>query len=174
MMLDRLRRKLFLSVKVMGSEDHTADEKADLGVKELLDILRKGSSALSFQGMDLSTFLKANIEDILERSRSMDSVRDAKAKKDANVGGEDEDLLKDAEEEERRLLSGVAQVHCRVFEGKVVQGRKGNAQIASEWRELQKRARVDRTVVVNGITVISDHIAPAVEAVCSSPRERGM
>jgi SWI/SNF-related matrix-associated actin-dependent regulator of chromatin subfamily A member 5 len=168
MMLDRIRRKLFLSVKVMGSDNLTDNEKSDLGTKELLDILRRGSSALSSEGMDLGYFLKANIQEILEQSKSVDNIRDAKAKKDVlGVAHEvaDDCLLNDAEEEERQLLSGVAQVQCRLFEGNWVERRnQDNVQIANEWKALQKRARVDRTIVVDGITMISDHIAP--EVVC--------
>ena len=46
--------------------------------------------------------------------------------------------------EERELLSGVAQVQSRHFEGKVVTQAQNNKEIASEWRELQKRARAHR------------------------------
>jgi SWI/SNF-related matrix-associated actin-dependent regulator of chromatin subfamily A member 5 len=162
-MLDRIRRKLFLSVKVMGSDSDSKDSKnPDLKMKELLDILRKGSSALSRSddNMGLSQFLSANIDEILKASRERDNVRDAKLKKD--LGGEasmDETLLVDAEEEERRLLGGVAQVQSRVFEGRMIQ-KQSNKQIAKAWTELQKRARVDRTVVIDGITVIAAHVGP--------------
>src|SRR5262245_25746777 len=100
MMLDRLRRKLFLSVKVMGSDKPSSNESTDLGKAELLDILRRGSSALSQPGMPLTQFLAAGIDEILDASRSRDGVRDAKAKKELDAGA-DEQLLKDADEEER-------------------------------------------------------------------------
>ena len=77
-------------------------------------------------------------------------MRDAKLKKELNATGVEIDskLLVDAEAEERELLSGVAQVQSRLFEGKVVQN-QGNKEIAEEWRELQKRARVDRIVMID-------------------------
>jgi SWI/SNF-related matrix-associated actin-dependent regulator of chromatin subfamily A member 5 len=129
-MLDRIRRKLFLSVKVMGGSDNSsADESSSLGSTELMDILRKGSSALSRSdnGLDLQKFLDADIETILENSRSREGARDAKIKreykteiKDEFDGETVEKLLKSAEEEERALLSGIATVRCRLFEGKMV------------------------------------------------------
>lgn len=177
-MLDRIRRKLFLSLKVMSSnttnpssDDKDSEENAqNLKKAELMDILRKGSSAISREenGMDLGRFLNAPIDAILEESKAREGARDARMKKDLATGGdgginesvvkteETEKLLQDAEEEERRLLSGVAQVHSRLFEGQVVNRRQNNQEIAQEWKELQKRARTDRLVVVDGIHVVAD------------------
>ena len=165
-MLDRIRRKLFLSVKVMGGSDNPSSDNSQLGRSEVLDILRKGSSALSRSddGMSLGRFLDASITDILNDSRSRENIRDAKMKKEVDTGGSsmtteiDEKLLVDAEAEERALLSGVAQVQSRLFEGKVVQN-QNNKQIADEWQQLQKRARVDRLVMIDGIAVVADHVA---------------
>ena len=168
-MLDRIRRKLFLSVKVMGGSDNpgSSENNNQLGRSEVMEILRKGSSALSQGGgMDLSQFLDAPIAQILEFSKEKESARDAKIKQELKTEGGmdfefDQKLLVDAEEEERTLLSGVAQVHSRLFEGQVVKS-GNNKEIAEEWKELQKRARVNRLVIVNGIEVIADHIAPLV------------
>jgi len=179
-MLDRIRRKLFLSLKVMASNTiHTSSDGKEseenaqqLKKAELMDILRKGSSAISREdtGMDVGRFLNAPIDAILEESRAREGVRDARMKKDLATGGEcgtdesavkaeeTEKLLQDAEEEERRLLSGVAQVQSRLFEGQVVHRLQNNQQIAQEWEELQKRARVDRLVVVDGMHVLVDHM----------------
>jgi SWI/SNF-related matrix-associated actin-dependent regulator of chromatin subfamily A member 5 len=168
-MLDRIRRKMFLSLKVMSSSTSSPsnEDNTQLKTTELLDILRRGSSALSRSdvGMDLGTFLKASIQQILNDSREREGVRDVKLKKemvsshdtteDINI---DEKALLNAEEEERKLLSGIAQVQSRLFEGKLIKRNQNNHQIAQEWRELQKRARIDRTVVVDGITVIADHM----------------
>jgi SWI/SNF-related matrix-associated actin-dependent regulator of chromatin subfamily A member 5 len=167
-MLDRLRRKLFLSVKVMGAENDSAGSDNSLKAKELMDILRKGSSALSRSddGMDFSRFLNAGIEEILNASRTRENIRDAKVKQELSVGDiEDKALLRDVEAEELKLLSGVAQVQSRLFEGQMVQP-CSNTDIATEWKNLQKRARVDRTVVIDGITVIAAHVGP--EAVSGS------
>ncbi|KIJ13016.1 hypothetical protein PAXINDRAFT_163783 [Paxillus involutus ATCC 200175] len=180
-MLDRIRRKLFLSLKVMSATPSAApssggtqsEENAQFKYTELMDILRKGTSAISRtdSGMDFGRFLVAPIHDILEGSREREGARDARIKKDLKADGTDgadglkikaeetEKLLQDAEEEERRLLSGVAQVHSRLFEGKVVDRPQNNQQIADEWQELQKRARVDRLVVVDGIHVVAEHLA---------------
>ena len=178
-MLDRIRRKLFLSIKVMGSDNPSSTtESSQLGSSELMDILKKGSSALSGAdacGMDLARFLDAPISEILDASRERGDVRDAKMRRNLEgataVEGERK-LIEDAEEEERRLLSGVAQVQSRMFEGRVVQRaqmgqKKEMKQIASEWRELQKRARDNRIVVVDGMEFI---VAPVEQLVNISSR----
>ena len=164
-MLDRIRRKLFLSVKVMNSDTSASAKGSTLGSTELLDILRKGSSALSNveDGMDLAQFLDAGIEEILSESRSRENMRETKIKHelgDSKIDNEadDERLLKDAQEEESRLLSGIAQVKCRLFEGKVVNRVQDNKDIAKEWQDsqnLQNPTKADpaphapTTVVIN-------------------------
>ena len=176
-MLDRIRRKLFLSLKVIGSAEVSSSENSSLGTSELVDILRRGSSALSTDGgeMTLAKFLKAPIEDILEVSRKMDKVKDTKIKSElpANELNKvkieqrldvaiDQQALRDVEEEEMRLLKGIALVQSRLFEGKVVQKGSGNKDIARAWEDVQKRARVDRLVMVDGMPVVADNIAPLV------------
>jgi SWI/SNF-related matrix-associated actin-dependent regulator of chromatin subfamily A member 5 len=150
-MLDRIRRKLFLSLKVMSADSSASTNGSNLGSTELLDILRKGSGALSDadDGMGLAQFLDADIEEILSESRSRESIREAKLKHelcdelDNEDDQPDEHLLKDAEEEEARLLSGIAQVKCRLFEGKVVNRVRDNKDIAKEWQNLQGPAKAD-------------------------------
>lgn len=156
-MLDRIRRKLFLSVKIMASSDgSSSSENTNLGSNELMDILRKGSGALATSdvGMSLARFLTASISDVLEESRSLEKSREAKIKQDLKIEGVDGRYILDAEEEERRLLSGVAQVQSRLFEGNMVHRQQSNFETANEWRDLSKRARADRTVVVDGMTFL--------------------
>lgn len=185
-MLDRIRRKLFLSLKVVGSTEVSPSEDSTLGTSELMDILRRGSSALSTDGdeMTLAKFLKAPIEDILEVSRKMDKVKETKIKSELPVNqikrvkeeegveegvdvGLDRLALRDVEEEEMRLLKGIALVQSRLFEGKVVQKGSGNKDIARAWEDVQQRAKVDRLVIVDGMQVVAEHIAPL--AVTVSP-----
>lgn len=176
-MLDRIRRKLFLSLKVVGSTEVSSSEDPSLGTGELMDILRRGSSALSTDDdeMTLAKFLKAPIEDILEVSRKMDKVKETKVKSElpadqiskvkAEQGidvGLDQQALRDVEEEEMRLLKGIALVQSRLFEGKVVQKGSGNKDIARAWEDVQKRAKVDRLVMVDGMQVVAEHITPLV------------
>ncbi|KAG5353088.1 hypothetical protein C0989_010470 [Termitomyces sp. Mn162] len=166
-MLDRIRRKLFLSYKIMGSDNTSSLENTSLGSSELMDILRRGSSALSHSdgGMNLSRFLKASMADIIEYSQSLEKKRDVKIKSDLQVDKVDADhqqLLLAAEEEERRLLSGVAQVQSRLFEGKVVGKSQTNADIAAEWRNLGKRAREDRTIKIGGMTFIASSVTETI------------
>ncbi|KAI0086882.1 SNF2 family N-terminal domain-containing protein [Irpex rosettiformis] len=178
-MLDRIRRKLFLSMKVMNNNtaspdtgtsegsDSVEEQNSSLKRTELMSILRKGSSAIS--GIDsvmtLSQFLSAPIETILEASRVHDDVRTTKMKKD--VGGEVKDeeggkMLFDAEEEEKKLLQGVAQVQSRLFEGKLVERakekKKSDKEVAEEWRQEQKRQRKSRYVTVEGYEVLAEYL----------------
>ncbi|KAG6816477.1 hypothetical protein H0H87_005764 [Tephrocybe sp. NHM501043] len=168
-MLDRIRRKLFLSFKIMGSDNPTSSDNTSLGSNELMHILRRGSSALSHSdsGMNFAWFLDASPADILDHSRSLESKRDARIKNDlkAEEGVEvDEHQLVLDGEEERRLLNGVAQVQSRLFEGKVVNRHHSNAEIAEEWRNLGKRAREDRTVRIGGMTFIATPIVERIAA----------
>jgi SWI/SNF-related matrix-associated actin-dependent regulator of chromatin subfamily A member 5 len=189
--LDRLRRKLYLSLKVMGSTDgSTTDDKAgQLGTSEVMDILRKGSSALAAESpagepsAEFEAFLAAPIAEILAASRAKDTARDMRARADAgadlNVGAAEvmnaqpadaEAARRAAEEEEAALLRGVAQVQSRLFEGRVVATSKGPRpgdkkiikEIAAEWDSLQKRARENRLVTVDGMQFVAPAPAPAV------------
>lgn len=186
-MLDRIRRKLFLSLKVMGSDNPTENGGPQLASREIMDILRKGSSALNSNendGMTLERFLDAPIADVLSVSRNRGDVRDARMRQELQDGSaQDENteraLLEDAEAEQRELLGGVAQVHSRLFEGRVVQrggesektsrsstpGKAAMAKeirdIANEWEELQKRTRgPNRIVTIDGMEFI---VAPSLE-----------
>ncbi|KAF5382406.1 hypothetical protein D9757_009814 [Collybiopsis confluens] len=180
-MLDRLRRKLFLSVKTMGA-DHLSSSGASadpaMGTSVLLDILRKGSSALMTDDyMDLTKFIQAPISEILAMSKAREEARDVKLERtlsDGGVSGDSgsdartRDLLKEAEEEERRLLSGVARVSCRLFEGRMLErggvskagisGKKAEIRdIKEEWMNLRKRvSKEKKTVIVDGMTFIMD------------------
>lgn len=182
-MLDRIRRKLFLSLKVMNNDTAPPDQStSDGGAEEvngslkrneLMAILRKGSSAISGvdSGLTLEKFLSLPVEDILQASRVHDDVRAMKMKKEVGVGGgEDEEaekMLFDAEEEERKLLQGVAQVQSRLFEGRLVgrveerdRKKKSDREVAEEWRQEQKRVRKrkSRFVNVEGYDVLVDDL----------------
>jgi len=125
---------------------------------ELMDILRKGSSALTQDGagIDLDTFLAAPFSKILEDSQSRENARDAKMKHDLKEDdGADENLVHDAEEEERKLLSGVAAVRCRLFEGKMVERKK--REIDTEKFEVTgKRRRSENVVKIKGMEYLVD------------------
>ncbi|PFH46225.1 hypothetical protein AMATHDRAFT_70336 [Amanita thiersii Skay4041] len=177
-MLDRIRRKLFLSIKIMGS-NNSSSQNTSLGSSELLDILRKGSSALTQydDSMGLASFLGASVADILQESKRTEDRRNVRLKHDVEgvkeeEGSDEAKLLEDAEEEEKRLLSGVAQVQSRFFEGRVIQ-RQNNADIANEWKDLQKAAKAERKVVVDGMSfALSAPVEKEVEVVAKPPQKR--
>jgi SWI/SNF-related matrix-associated actin-dependent regulator of chromatin subfamily A member 5 len=169
----------------MGSSDNPSsdDKAAQLGKSDLMDILRKGSSALASEdassvsgAVDFERFLAAPLADLLAASRAKDVARDARARADAGEpmgitveadGRDEEQLRRDAEAEEAVLLRGVAQVQSRLFEGRLVTQAKAPQgprwpgdkrvvrEIADEWHTLQKRARENRIVVVDGMEFIA-------------------
>ncbi|KAJ7606891.1 P-loop containing nucleoside triphosphate hydrolase protein [Roridomyces roridus] len=165
-MLDRIRRKLFLSAKIIGGEGSASDgdSAAGLGSSELMSILRRGSSALAQtdDGMDLARFRTAPLQEILDVSRTRADVHDARVKRDLNmeVGVDAKDgeaLLKGVEEEEKEMLSGVARVQSYLFEGtiltRVKAPRDDNKHLAPAH---EKRERVDRLVTEGGLSFILD------------------
>ncbi|KAJ7455925.1 P-loop containing nucleoside triphosphate hydrolase protein [Mycena galericulata] len=162
-MLDRIRRKLFLSAKIIGGEGGGQGEgrQGGVGGSELMSILRRGSSALthSDDGMDLAHFRTASLQEILEVSRAREDVHDARVKHELKmeIGAADEGaLLRNAEEEERELLSGVARVQSYLFEGKMLERSKAPKQAGQGSVTPQKRGRVDRTVTIGGMSFILD------------------
>lgn len=176
-MLDRIRRKLFLSLKVMGSGSSAADEaNPQPKMGELLNILRRGSSALQDGAeageMDIGQFVHAGIDAILKASRERSDTREAKVKVEEGIPEAEVDaqLLLDAEEEERRLLAGVVRVQSRLFEGRVVQQSQqaqapSNADIAKEWRKIQKRMHKNRIVKVNSVPTITEYLSSLAQRV---------
>ncbi|KAJ7110364.1 P-loop containing nucleoside triphosphate hydrolase protein [Mycena crocata] len=167
-MLDRIRRKLFLSAKIIGGKGDQQSgrgrpEGQGMGGSELMSILRRGSSALtrSDDGMDLARFRTASLQEILKVSRARDDVHEARVKHDlrmeVDVEGKDgAALLRSAEEEEKALLSGVARVQSYLFEGTLLQRSKEPKETGPALGTPQKRGRVDRTITIGGMSFIID------------------
>ncbi|KAF8512943.1 SNF2 family N-terminal domain-containing protein [Hysterangium stoloniferum] len=147
-MLDRLRRKLFLSCKVMTETDGDSNKvESALKTNELLQVLKRGTSALArWEGTssdkNLSAFQSSSLEEILARSKRTEDLREFKIKREAGKTMHDETLAVDIEEEEKKLLSGIAQVQTRLFEGR--HHKRSEKAFAKEWEEMQERAREDR------------------------------
>ncbi|KAI0032183.1 P-loop containing nucleoside triphosphate hydrolase protein, partial [Vararia minispora EC-137] len=156
-MLDRIQRKLFLSLKVMGSDGATSEDTASLRTDELLNILRRGTGALTNDGtsIPLERFLTADADELLSVACVFQEGRN-----DAKEG--------EADEEELKLMSNIAQVHSRLFEGRIIaraedgQGKRAleddNRRIAGEWEAVQKRARTERLIKVDGMHFIADSL----------------
>ncbi|KAK7063732.1 ISWI chromatin-remodeling complex ATPase ISW2 [Favolaschia claudopus] len=171
-MLDRLRRKLFLAAKIIGVE--SAGQSGDDGThggavgSELLSILRRGSSALTCaeDGMDITRFRAASLQEILDASRVRDDVHNAKVKHDLNIPVKEEEgaaegaLLRSAEEEERALLSGVARVQSYLFEGELLTRAKASSSSSGGGSQsvtpTRKREQLHRTVNIGGMTFLVD------------------
>ena len=159
----------------MSSDAESKETNTALKAHELMQILQKGTCALARWEADsvdkgLSAFLSSSIGKILARSKQTEDLRDFKVKQEAGEAMEDKKLAFDLEEEERKLLSGIAQVQTRLFEGRHHQ--KEEEVFTEEWTAMQKRARVDRLVVVNGVQSIPMEAA-AVTKLQPLKRNRG-
>ncbi|KAJ7757542.1 P-loop containing nucleoside triphosphate hydrolase protein [Mycena metata] len=167
-MLDRIRRKLFLSAKIIGLEagggggggdgggEGESGPQGGVGGSELMSILRRGSSALtrSDDDMDITQFRAASLREILEVSEARTTVHDARVKHELKIEDAPEEVLKSAEEEERELLSGVARVQSYLFEGTMLERTKEKDESISVI--LGKRERQDRIVQYGGMSFIRD------------------
>ncbi|KAH8827856.1 P-loop containing nucleoside triphosphate hydrolase protein [Flagelloscypha sp. PMI_526] len=159
-MNDRLRRKLYLSHKIMSSAGSSDQDMAQptLGSSELLDILRRGTGALASEDQlswKLNDFLNASLDDIVSLSKKIQDGRSAMLQKSLTDSAVDLEDLGHAEEEEKRLLAGMAQVRSRVWQGELISvggPSKDNREIRKEWDTQQKkRERANNLVMFNGI-----------------------
>jgi len=121
-----------------------------LKTNELLQILKRGTSALArWEGnssdKNLSAFLFSSLEEILARSKRTEDLREFKIKQEA--GGHDENLAVDIEEEGKKILTGIAQVQTRLFEGRHHQ--RSEQAFAVQWEEMQKKAMEDLPIMVS-------------------------
>ncbi|GAA5924215.1 hypothetical protein JCM10213_004524 [Rhodosporidiobolus nylandii] len=184
-MLSRIRKKLYLSAKIMDSMrnateggtdatnelDQTADEEAPkMSRGELAAILRGGTGALAARwetegggSTDAFTaFRAATFSDICERGRKRDENKDVAIKLDLGEEVSEEELerrRKEEEEAERLLLEGREAVQSRKFGGKLYTA--SNADIRKEWEEtvaLEAREKTTRTVMVGGHAVLKETI----------------
>ncbi|GAA5946579.1 hypothetical protein JCM3765_000305 [Sporobolomyces pararoseus] len=179
-MLTRLRKKLYLSAKVMGSmrnlneqaaaggeaDGDEAAQKEDEAPKmsrgELAGILRGGASALGRWSNDdgtdpFNSFKASTIVEIVERGKDRDENKEAGIKLELGENLSEEQkkkLEKEEEEAEALLLAGREAVQSRKFEGKMYGA--SNSDIRQEWQEMEgKQARLDksRTTLVDGFAV---------------------
>ncbi|GJJ09319.1 hypothetical protein Clacol_003541 [Clathrus columnatus] len=175
-MLDRLRKKLFLSCKVMTevSKSQESKNKNDgMSTHELLSILRRGTSAVARWGSDssdrgLSAFLSSSLEEILARSKRTGDLRNYKIKQEVGEACDGEDLSAELEREEKKLLSNVSVVRTRYFEGQWHE--RDERALSVEWTEIQKRIRTERLILFNGIESLPDELPYAASKVKIQPR----
>ncbi|KAH9817990.1 SNF2 family N-terminal domain-containing protein [Melampsora americana] len=180
-MLSRLRKKLYLSLKIMEAnhgdqeqeraETIETEEKMKMSRGELCAILRGGArvfdNATSVQTSSDPTddedledirsgyrgFIDSSFEEILEKARQEE--QEAKLKLEKSVNGE---KSVEDEKEELELLQGIEVVRTRMFEGKKYLATRSQKQIGEDWVNLQRNARVRnlRTQMIDGHAVEND------------------
>ncbi|GAA6057817.1 hypothetical protein JCM3770_004290 [Rhodotorula araucariae] len=181
--MTRLRKKLYLSVKVMGGmrnatermeggdgDDGEAaaqneDEVPRMTRSELISILRAGTGALAakWDGAEadaFTSFRNATFSELCERGRQRDSDKDAEIKVELGEEVSEEErarLEREEEEAERALLDGREAIVARKFEGKTYAA--SNSDIRKEWEALVKRDSKERVVMIDGHAVAKDSIS---------------
>lgn len=164
-MLSRIRKKLYLQSKVMGSMQNTTQTEVDgdsladskdeqpqkLAQGELIAIHRGGAGAIAKWGEDGVTdpfveFRAASIEELLTRGKQLDEAKEIEVQVEV---GENIDpaarrqMELDAEEEEERLLlAGKEVVKSREFEGRTYH--RSNIDIRDDRSSLERTDRNDR------------------------------
>ncbi|KAM0788448.1 hypothetical protein ACM66B_001582 [Microbotryomycetes sp. NB124-2] len=178
--LTRLRKKLYLSAKVMGSMKNAADRPADEQIEEeagpneqneddapkmtrgeLAGILRGGAGALarweSEDGDAFTEFRNMSFDDLRERGRQRDERKEVGIKLEAGEPLSEEQRLQLEREEaeaEKLLLQGREAVQARKFEGATYKAT--NHEIREEWEKMVSRASTSRTVLIDGHAVLKE------------------
>ncbi|BGP46565.1 hypothetical protein JCM10450v2_002412 [Rhodotorula kratochvilovae] len=180
--MTRLRKKLYLSVKVMGGmrnatertegagDDGEAapqneDEVPRMTRGELVSILRAGTGALAAKWDDaagdaFNSFRNATFSELCDRGRQRDSDKDAGIELELGEEVSEEErarLEREEEEAERALLDGREAIVSRKFEGKTYTA--SNADIRKEWEAQVKRDSKTRVVMIDGHAVAKDSIS---------------
>ncbi|GAA6009228.1 hypothetical protein JCM11491_004237 [Sporobolomyces phaffii] len=176
-MLTRLRKKLYLSAKVMGAMrnvNERARAAADGGLLtqdestqqqeeapkmtrgELAGILRGGAGSLgrwtNSDGSDpFDTFKASTFDEIIERGKARDETKEVGIKLElGEVELSQEQKMKlerEEEEAEALLLAGREAVRTRQFQGKLYTA--SNKDIRQEWQDMQgKQTRLDKSRTV--------------------------
>ncbi|KAI8917041.1 SNF2 family N-terminal domain-containing protein [Powellomyces hirtus] len=141
-MLGRLQKKLYLSAKVTEDmQDPHPGAEPSFSKGELMSMLRRGARAVTRIFDDNSEFVKSDIEHILEKSREYQ----LKVEEEIDVDVEDD-----------FKLEGMEQVQSRLFEGET--HHKSKKDIGREWQELTKRAREERTILIDGHAVLKETV----------------
>ncbi|KAL8939922.1 MAG: hypothetical protein Q9211_002526 [Gyalolechia sp. 1 TL-2023] len=164
-MLGRIQKKLYLSAKVTesmqsvhgsskpkkGSGNGSVavdDDMPQLNTSQLMSLVRRGARALAHPDLDINDMLQWDLPTMLEKCR--DKPADAIVAKDTGV------VSQVNEDEEKKWLEQVEQVHSRVFEGKKYSRQKDDfSSIAEEWSSARADRRVGKetTVMVDGFAI---------------------
>ncbi|GAA5946244.1 hypothetical protein JCM3775_004538 [Rhodotorula graminis] len=196
--MSRLRKKLYLSLKIMGgmrnaterfddeedmvdATNKNEDDAPRLTRGELISMLRAGAGAAADESHDkngndaFTAFRKASFADLCQRGRERDMAKDLGVK--AELGEaisveERERLAREEEEEERRLLAGRELISSRKWEGKTYTAT--NTDIRQELEALVKRQSKARVVMIDGHAVakysVSTKAWEAVPTITSSAK----
>ncbi|KAL8932748.1 MAG: hypothetical protein Q9216_006698 [Gyalolechia sp. 2 TL-2023] len=163
-MMGRISKKLYLSAKVtesmrsvhgsdktmkVGSQSIAAnDDMPQLNTNQLMSLVRRGARALAHPDLDIDDMLQWDLPTMLEKCR--DKPADAIVAKDTGVESTAN------EDDEKKWLEQVEQVHSRVWHGKNYSKNKDNFNgIAEEWSSTRGDRRVGKetTVMVGGFAV---------------------
>ncbi|KAI9032110.1 SNF2 family N-terminal domain-containing protein [Hyaloraphidium curvatum] len=143
--LSRTLKKLYLSLKVTEECQDSTSTEPKFTRNDLVSMIRSGSRSVVDNSNPLD-FLKASIEEILEKSKQhADSINAAVESEKA-----DEDI-------ENEIFQSTENFGLRFFDGEEHKATKSD--VAKEWKDLMKRARTERTVKIAGHMVLAETVA---------------
>lgn len=163
-MLGRIAKKLYLSTKVtesmqnihtpktikkgLGGRSAAAEEDMpQLNTGQLMSLVRRGARALAHPELNINDMLDWDWSTMLEKCK--DKPADALVAKDAGLDSTVE------EEDEKKWLKQVEQVHSRVFQGKKYARQKDDYNsMREEWSsKADRRIGKETTVMVDGFAI---------------------
>lgn len=135
--LSRTLKKLYLSLKVTEECQDSTSTEPKFTRSDLVSMIRSGSRSV-VENTNPLEFLKASIEEILEKSKKhAESLKSVVESDKADV------------EIENELFGSTEDFGLRFFDGEV-HAKASRSDVGREWKELMKRARVERTVKIAG------------------------
>lgn len=146
--LVRTLKKLYLSLKVTEECQDANSTEPKFTRGDLISMIRSGTRSVMENSNPLE-FLKASIDEILEKSK--------KHAESVNAMAESEKLN---EEIENELFNSTQDFGLRFFDGEKHNPRPlSKADVGREWKELMKRARTERTIKIAGHMVLAETVA---------------
>lgn len=179
-MLGRIRKKLYLSLKIVESmenkysfsndtdlkiHDMDSSDLPDLGVTQLMSLIRHGTKTLSHPQVDVAEMLSWDIDTMLIKCRE----------KPGDLDFESTSIGRRVDEEEEKWLSQTERVECTILDGKRYERNRRhqteNLVLPPDVSRADRRIGKNVTVMVDGYAVSKDSLLCAKwEAVSSSAK----
>jgi SWI/SNF-related matrix-associated actin-dependent regulator of chromatin subfamily A member 5 len=151
--LTRLTKKLYLSIKVTSTIGSPDSEAPSFSKGELVKLLRMGATALATPiGAE---WKDKPIEEILKESHERQKKREDLVMSDDDLETMEADLLRDQERIKTNIFEGrvLSRTYKEITDGTPLPIPLSTTNQKIEWRDLTKRSRTERTVIIDGHAV---------------------